>query len=72
MREGKLQHFLRDLKKTGPWDQEVYDAKYLSGWQPTRIYMYGLPKIHNGGQPMPRPLFIWLALPSEQFGQIFE
>jgi len=31
--EGKLQRFLRDLKKKGHLDQELYDAIYPSGSQ---------------------------------------
>jgi len=34
-REGKLQLFLRDLKKKGHLDQEVYDAIYPS-WPPAQ------------------------------------
>lgn len=30
------------------------------------------PRWTNRGRPMPRPLFVWLALPLGQFGQIFE
>ena len=45
IREGKLQRFLRDLKKKDQLDQEV--AINLSGWQPARIYMYGPPKMHK-------------------------
>ena len=32
--EGKLRRFLRDLKKKGHLDQELYDAIYPSGSQP--------------------------------------
>ena len=45
IREGKLQRFLKDLKKKDQLDQEV--AINLSGWQPARIYMYGPPKMHK-------------------------
>jgi len=44
-REGKLQRFLRDLKKKGHLDEEVYDAIFPSGSQPARIY--ALPKMHK-------------------------
>ena len=45
IREGKLQRFLRDLKKHGKIDKDIYSAIYPSGSQPARIY--GLPKMHK-------------------------
>ena len=54
-REGKLQHVLRDLKKKGHLDQEVYDTIYPSGSQPARIY--GLPKMHKPWAPNSIPRF---------------
>ena len=44
-REGKLQRFLRDLKKKGKIDTDVYNSVYPSGSQPALIY--GLPKMHK-------------------------
>ena len=44
-REGKLQRFLRDLKKKGKIDKDAYDSIYPSGSQPALIY--GLPKMHK-------------------------
>jgi len=43
--EGKLQRFLRGLKKKGHLYQEVYDAIYPCASQPARLY--GLPKMHK-------------------------
>lgn len=44
-REGKLQRFLRNLKKNGEIDDELYKNMYPTGSQPDRIY--GLPKMHK-------------------------
>ena len=44
-REGKLQRFLRDLKKKGKIDKDAYNSIYPSGSQPALIY--GLPKMHK-------------------------
>ena len=45
IKEGKLQRFLRDLKKHGKIDKDIYSAIYPSGSQPACIY--GLPKMHK-------------------------
>ena len=36
-REGKLQRFLRELKKTGKIDKDIYNKIYPSGSQPANI-----------------------------------
>lgn len=59
-REGKLQRCLRDLKKKGHLDQEIYDAIYPSGSQPARIH--GLPKMHKPRATL-HLLFVRLSLP---------
>ena len=43
--DGKIQRFLRDLRKKSQLEQEVYDAIYPRGSQPARIY--GPLKIHK-------------------------
>ena len=48
-REGKLQRFLRNLKKNGKIDNDVYSQIYPSGSQPAPIY--GLPKMHKVKSP---------------------
>ena len=45
LREGRLQRYLRQLKKDGHLDEEIYKTMYPSGSQPARIY--GLPKLHK-------------------------
>ena len=54
-REGKLQRYLRDLKKKGHFDPDVYETIYPSGSQPARIY--GLPKMHKPRAPNSTPPF---------------
>ena len=54
-REGKLQRYLRELRKKGHFDPEVYEAIYPSGSQPSRIY--GLPKMHKPRAPNSTPPF---------------
>ena len=58
IREGKLQRFLRELKKNGKIDKDIYSTIYPSGSQPARIY--GLPKMHkirsSNGVPPLRPI----------------
>ena len=54
-REGKLQRYLRELKKKGHFDPDVYETIYLSGSQPARIY--GLPKMHKPRAPNSTPPF---------------
>ena len=54
-REGKLQRSLRELRKKGLFDPEVYEAIYPSGSQPARIY--GLPKMHKPRAPNSTPQF---------------
>ena len=44
-REGKLQRYLRELRKKGHFHPDVYETIYPSGSQPARIY--GLPKMHK-------------------------
>ena len=44
-REGSLQRFLRNLKKNGKIEKDIYNSIYPSGSQPVRIY--GLPKMHK-------------------------
>ena len=44
-REGKLQRFLRELKKKGKIDKDIYSSIYPTGSQPALIY--GLPKMHK-------------------------
>ena len=44
-REGKLQRFLRDLKKKDKIDKDICSRIYPSGSQPARLY--GLPKMHK-------------------------
>ena len=48
-REGKLQRFLRNLKKHGKIDNDIYSQIYPSGSLPARIY--GLPKMHKIKSP---------------------
>ena len=48
-REGKLQRFLRKLKKNGEIDDTTYKDIYPAGSQPARIY--GLPKMHKVRAP---------------------
>ena len=55
IREGKLQRFLRDLKKNDKIDKEIYSTIYPSGSQPARIY--GLPKMHKIQSPNAVPPF---------------
>ena len=45
VREGKLQRFLRKLKKQGNLDNKTYSFIYPNGSQPARFY--GLPKLHK-------------------------
>ena len=54
-REGKLQRFLRNLKKNGKIDNDVYSQIYPSGSQPAPIY--GLPKMHKVKSPNVVPPF---------------
>ncbi|XP_073232122.1 uncharacterized protein [Porites lutea] len=54
-REGKLQRYLRELKKKGHFDPDVYETIYPSGSQPARIY--GLPKMHKPRAPNSTPPF---------------
>ena len=54
-REGKLQRFLRELKKKGKIDKDIYNKIYPTGSQPARIY--GLPKVHKGNSPDVVPPF---------------
>ena len=54
-REGKLQRFLRELKKKGKIDKDIYNSIYPSGSQPAVIY--GLPKIHKIKSPNEVPPF---------------
>ena len=54
-REGKLQRFLRKLKKNGDIDDETYNNIYPKGSQPARIY--GLPKMHKVREPSSAPPF---------------
>ena len=44
-REGSLQPFLRNLKKNGKIDEDIFNSIYLSGSQPARIY--GLRELHK-------------------------
>ena len=57
-REGKLQRFLRTLKKKGFFEDSIYDGIYPKGSNPARIY--GLPKLHKsfpaGTYPPFRPI----------------
>ena len=54
-REGKLQRFLRNLKKNGKIDNDIYSQIYPTGSQPARIY--GLPKMHKSKSPNVVPPF---------------
>ena len=45
LREGQLQRFLRNVKKSNKIDNIIYEKVYPSGSQPARIY--GLPKMHK-------------------------
>ena len=54
-REGKLQRFLRKLKKNGEIDDTTYKDIYPTGSQPARIY--GLPKMHKAREPSSAPPF---------------
>ena len=44
-REGKLQRFLRNLRKKGKIDKDIRNSIYPSGSQPALIF--GLPKMHK-------------------------
>ena len=55
IREGKLQRFLRDLKRNGKIDKDLYSNIYPTGSQPARIY--GLPKMHTIQSPTAIPPF---------------
>ena len=50
-REGRLQRFVRDVKKQGKLENVLYDSIYPNGSQPARIY--GLPKMHKLRDPTP-------------------
>ena len=54
-REGKLQRYLRELRKKGHFDPDVYETIYPSGSQPARIYR--LPKMHKPRAPNSTPPF---------------
>ena len=54
-REGKLQGFLRELKKKGKVDKDIYSSIYPTGTQPALIY--GLPKMHKINSPNEVPPF---------------
>ena len=54
-REGKLQRFLRRLKKNGEIDDTTYQDICPTGSQPARIY--GLPKMHKAHEPSSAPPF---------------
>ena len=54
-REGKLQHFLRELKKKGKIDKDIYSSIYPTGSQPALTY--GLPKMHKINSPNEVPPF---------------
>ena len=54
-REGKLQRFLRELKKKGKIDKDIYSSIYPTGSQPALIY--GLPKMHKINSPNEVPPF---------------
>ena len=54
-REGRLQRFLRDLKKQGKLENVLYDSIHPNGSQPARIY--GLPKMHKSRDPTSTPPF---------------
>ena len=54
-REGRLQRFLRDLKKQGKLENVLYDSIYPNGSRPARIY--GLPKMHKLRDPTSTPPF---------------
>ena len=54
-REGRLQRFLRELKKKEKIDKDEYNNVYPSGSQPALIY--GLPKIQRTRSPNEIPLF---------------
>ena len=45
IREGKLQRFLRNIKKHGKVDKEIYSTICPSGSQP--VHNYGLPKMRK-------------------------
>ena len=49
LREGRLQRFLRKIRKNGHLSPGVYENIYPSGSQPARIY--GLPKMHKPRGP---------------------
>ena len=53
-----MQRFLRERKKNGKIDKDIYSTIYPSGSQPARIY--GLPKMHtiqsSNGVPPLRPI----------------
>ena len=44
-RVSRLQRFLRDLKKQGKLENDLYDSVYPNGSQSARIF--GLPKMHK-------------------------
>ena len=48
-REGKLQRFLKELKKKGKIDKDIYKSIYPSGSQP--VLIHGLPKMHKIKSP---------------------
>ena len=52
-REGKLQRYLRELRKKGHFDPDVYETIYPRGSQPARIY--GLPRMHKPRAPNSNP-----------------
>jgi len=55
IREGKLQRYLRDLKRNGKIDKDIYSNIYPTGSRPARIY--GLPKMHKIQSPTAIPPF---------------
>ena len=54
-RQLQNQRFLRDLKKQGKLENDLYDSVYPNGSQPVRIY--GLPKMHKLRDPTSTPPF---------------
>ena len=59
LREGQLHRYLRKLKKTGLYTDDIYNNIYPTGSQHARIY--GLPKMYkfsiNDFYPCFRPIF---------------